>query len=500
MHRLYYKTTLFMRNSTFSTYNFVVFICLMIGSQTIYAQTISGIVKDKETEETLSFASINSAGTYGVITNSAGEFTLQTKYLSPKDSLTFSSLGYESKRMALKDIDEKTIYLHPTSFELAEVFLTNKEWTPEEIIAKVIENASENYVSGTQKFSIFKRAKEKLKNEDLDIDFRRINFLSRSERKSFNEELEGLIEKGNEENQTYQDSYFHLYQHEDEFKLDPVLATRLGNPDEEKSVDKILEDASQIIRKRLKSANTFTVKSGLFKIQDSLDIQVSNSVDSLNTKLSKNELSRLIKKYDFSEEIALDFIRNPENFDYELEGVTNLGEEFVYQINFEPQKNKYKYRGYLFISAETFAVVQMNYQLVEPQNSPGVLKFLFGIQHELNASSETVVFQQNNSGKYNLKYVHVLRDEKVYLNRKIKFIENSSSSDRIKLKAKLLIDQVQLSDKQYMFVNSEEISSDAYDDLTEAEKIPLRIIRQYDPEIWKDYNIISPDKAMREFN
>src|SRR5690625_77501 len=489
-----------MHNSTFSIYNFVIFLCLIVGSQSIYAQTVSGVLKDNETEKALSFATINSSGTYGVITNSAGEFALQTKYLSPDDSLTFSSLGYESKRMALKDIDRKTIYLHPTSFELAEVFLTNKELTPEEILERVIENTSENYESGFQKFSIFKRAKENLKNEELDIDFRRINFLSRSERKSFNQELERLIEKGNDENQTYQDTYFHLYQSEDEFKLDPVLATRLGDPDKEKSIDKVLEDASKIIREKLKSAHTFKVKSGLFKLQDSLDIAVNTSADSLNVKWNKRELSRLIEKYDFAEKIDLDFIKNPKDFNYELEGVTNLGDEFVYQINFEPRKRKFKYRGELFVSDESFAIAQMNYQLLEPQNSPGILKFLFGVQHQLNASTETAVFQKNNSGKYNLKYVHALQDQKVYLNRKIKFIENSPSSDRIKLKAKLLIDQVQLSDKQYMFVNTEEISSDIYDELTEEEKVPLRIIRQYDPKIWENYNIISPDKAMREFN
>lgn len=488
-----------MRHKNFAILNFIFFICLFIGSQSVVAQTVSGVLKDKETKQALSFANINSAGTYGVITNSAGEFTLQTKYLSPEDSLTFSSLGYESKRIALEDIDEKTIYLHPTTFELGEVFLTNKQLTPEEIIERVSENASQNYDSGFQKFSIFKRAKENIKNQELDIDFRRINFLSRSERKSFNQEVEKLISKANEENQTYQDTYIHLYQKGDEFKLDPVLATRLGDPDKEKSVDKILEDAGKIISNKLKSAHTFKVKSGLLKVQDSLDIHISKSTDSLNMKSDKSELESLIKRYDFAKTINLDFIKNPKNFEYELEGITNLGDEFVYHINFEPRKSKFKYRGNLFISAETFAVVQMSYQLVEPQKSPGILKTLMGIQVELNASSETAVFYKNEAGKYNLKYVHVLQDQKMYLNRKIKFIENNPESDRIVLKAKLLIDQVQLADKQYMFVNIDKIDTDIYQNFTGEVEIPLKIIRKYDPKIWEDYNIISPDKAMRAF-
>lgn len=489
-----------MHKNNFFIFSFFLFIISLIGNQSVYSQTVSGILKDKETNETLPFVNINSTGTYGVITNLDGEFIIQTKYLSAEDSLVFSSMGYQSKRMALQDIDKKTIYLHPTFFEIGEIYLTNKQLTPEEILEKVIENISMNYDSGFQKYSIFKRKEEVSKNNEIDIDFRKMNILNRAERKDFNQELKNVIQKGDVENQIYQDSYFHLYQNDEtEFKLDPILATRLEDPDKDTSVERALEDAMKIIKEKLKSANTFKVKSGLFKIQDSLKIQANSNMDSLDIKSSKDELVQLIKKYDFAQAIDFDFITKPQNFHYNINAITNLDDELVYEINFEPRKSKFKYQGKLYIAIDSFAIVKMDYQIIEPQKSSGILKFTLGIQHHLNAFSETVVFQKNKSGKYNLKYIHRLQDEQVYLNRNIQFIENSESSDRIELKAKFLVDQSQLSDRQYMFVNVDKISSDSYKSITEEVRIPLRIIRKYDASIWEDYNIISPDKTMRAF-
>lgn len=483
-----------------SVLHLVVFISLLIGSQTIYAQTISGLLKDSETNQALPFVNISTSGTYGVITNSEGEFTIQTKYLSDKDTLYISSLGYDSKRISLQDIDENPIYLHPTSFTLAEVFLTNKELSVEDILEKFMEHASKNYVSDFQKFSIFKREKANVRNDKMEIDFKRINFMSRAERKAFNKDFNNQIQKSGKENQTFQDTYFHLYQNDkSEFKLDPVLATRLGDPDQEKSIDKVLNNAGKTIKEKLKSAHTFKVKSGLFKIQDSLDIQVNNSTDSLKLERSKSELGRLIKKYDFVKSIDLTFIKNSESFDYELKGVTNLGEEFVYQISFEPKKSKFLYRGELFISAETFALIKLNYAIVEPQLSPGVLKTLLGVQVELINSMESAIFQKDPSGKYHLKYVHQIQDQQTYLNRNIRFIENSQDSNRMILKANFLANQNMQTDSQYMIVNMEEINPDAFKNFEDKVDIPLRIIREYDPTIWEDYNIISPEKSMREF-
>ena len=483
-----------------SALHLIVFISLLIGSQTIYAQPISGVLKDGETDQALPFVNISTSSTYGVITNSEGEFTIQTNYLSEKDTLYFSSLGYDSKRISLQDIDEKPIYLHPTSFTLTEVFLTNKELSAEEILKRFIENASENYISDFQKFSIFKREKENIRNDKMEVDFKKANFLSRAERKAFNENLNNQIQKSGNENQTFQDTYFHLYQNDQsEFKLDPVLATRLGDPDKEKSIDKVLVDAGETIKNKLKSNHTFKVKSGLLKLQDSLNIQANKSTDSLKMDRNKSELGRLIEKYDFGKSIDLDFIKNPKDFDYQLIGVTNLGEEFVYQISFEPRKSKFLYRGELFISAETFALIKLNYAIVEPQRTPGILKTVLGVHHELIDSMESAVFQKDTSQKYHLKYVHRIENQQTYLNRNIKFIENSPDSDRMTLKAKLLVDQNLQSDSQYMMVNIEKIQPDTFKNLEDKVDIPLRIIRKYDPAIWEDYNIISPDKSMREF-
>jgi|SRR5690625_3603726 len=478
---------------------FLSFPLWLFSHQNLKAQTFSGTVKDQSTQQRISFVNISSSGTYGTISNQDGEFNLQLKYLTKNDTIYFSSLGYESKEFALKDLKEKMVFLKPTSFTLEEVFITNKELSAEEILQKVVQNAPKNYQHGNNKYGVFKREKENLKNDDLDIDFRRINFLNKKQRQAFNEELASLGKKSKEVNENYIDTYVLLFKNDEEYKIDPVLATKLADPDKENSVDKILLDVGEIIKEKLERANTFKVKSGLFTLQDSLEIQINSDVDSLNIKWGKNELTRLFKKYDFSEKIDFDFISSPQNFNYQLEGITNMGDEFIYKIHFEPRKNKFKYRGDLFISAESFAILKMNYELVEPEKSPGILRMTFGIQMELKTATETAVFQKDQEENYFLKYVHRLRDEQVYLNRNIRFIENTTEADKIVLKTKFKIDQSRQTNSQFLFNSLGEYSNQEFQQLTEKDKIPLQILRKYDPQVWEEYNIISPEKEIRTF-
>lgn len=100
-------------------------ILLFTISTTVLAQTYSGIVMDKETNEPLKYVSIGIVGKdVGTVSNDDGSFFFEIDDQFSQDSLLFSYIGYEaqSRRIAaLNKNKQEIIYLEPKSTLLSEV-------------------------------------------------------------------------------------------------------------------------------------------------------------------------------------------------------------------------------------------------------------------------------------------------------------------------------------------------------------------------------------------
>ena len=103
---------------------------------------VSGTVVDDKTGEKLRQVSV-SAGRISVVTNEDGDFTLKLNQLSPVISI--SHLGYKTQRLNLKD--KKTeglrISLVPTSFQLREIVVRNRN--ARELVDIAIDKIPDNY-------------------------------------------------------------------------------------------------------------------------------------------------------------------------------------------------------------------------------------------------------------------------------------------------------------------------------------------------------------------
>lgn len=487
----------------FKSYSFTVFIFLTLGLcvHQVEAQAVSGVLRDKKTDETIPFADIKTGDKYGAITNKQGEFNIQTKNLKATDSVVFSSMGFQRKSIALKDLDQETVYLSPEINRLDDVYLMDKKPDPREILEKVREKADENYASTYQKYSIFKRKSETARPKKLELDFKRVSFLSRKKRKHFNQKLEEVAANSDITSHIYKDSYVNLYQGDaGEFKLKQNLATELSNPDKQVSTNGLVHRVFNLIGDKLKSAKTFKVRSGIFPLEDSWDIQeYIKEKDSLKTDERKKDFVALFQKYNLSTGPHFEFITKPTDYAYTLEGLTNYNEELVYAISFRPRTGDAKFKGKLHVSTSSFAVLKLTYELTEEESTPGIIKFFLGIKHETNAKSGMAVYRKNAEGTYASRYISVSGRERFYLNRRLALIENSDKSSRIKVKAKIHVDIHQGNDEQYLFVKSENISESDYADFSESSGITIEHIQKYDPQIWEEYNIIAPDEAIRNF-
>lgn len=122
--------------------NIILFLFLLVSVQMGLAQTISGVVLDKEYETPLENVNIYIANTeIGTATNDNGKFRLKLNSLvSPSDSLTFSSVGYKTLKIALSNLNNKanTILMSELTNELGEVVVGGKRKLQEKLRYKVL--------------------------------------------------------------------------------------------------------------------------------------------------------------------------------------------------------------------------------------------------------------------------------------------------------------------------------------------------------------------------
>jgi len=89
---------------------------------------IKANIKDKETQFAIPYASASIIGTsLGTLTNQLGELELQVASISVNDTLKISAIGYEDKKVIIKDITSYNIYLTPIVYDLTEVKIKPKK-------------------------------------------------------------------------------------------------------------------------------------------------------------------------------------------------------------------------------------------------------------------------------------------------------------------------------------------------------------------------------------
>ncbi|MEM9895599.1 MAG: carboxypeptidase-like regulatory domain-containing protein [Bacteroidota bacterium] len=131
----------------------------------VYSQgefiTISGRIVDAETQEPLSFATLNiQYSAKGVVANEAGEFefTFQKEHLS--DTIVFSMTGYQTEKALAQSLSvdkRNTIELVSKEVMLAEVVVTDKKLTALEILELAKKNIKSNYPTKPFEFQAFYR-------------------------------------------------------------------------------------------------------------------------------------------------------------------------------------------------------------------------------------------------------------------------------------------------------------------------------------------------------
>lgn len=484
--------------------NVFLFIVLLFSISTS-AQNIKGLVLDKDTQLAVPYAAVQINSYKGTITNDEGYFSIDLSEDTP-EVLNISSMGYEQLSIPVSNLTDElnTIQLTPAVIVLNEVLLENKMPTAEDIIRKVTNALPINYDSSLQRYQMFYRETAYMEFENLDLTINKATGVTKKRVSRASEQLDSLansiITSKMIEFKDYSGDI--LLKNKDSAKIAIQKATKLLDSKKDFSIDKIQERAQNIILQYLDTTLTYKLKTGLFKIEDSLSLDQDESEKERTNEFSMDNINSgvigSLKRGQFYEEAFMSKILDPDLYRYSFVDASFLDGSYIYVVSFRPRKAKSKFSGTLYISANDYAIVKADYAYSKGKEGTKVnLKLLLGIKYIEHINNGTVIFRRNTKGSYYPYYIKKESGNYIYLKRPLKFIENSS--DKYKVSFDFLLEGGSREKQELLILNTNVLATKEYEGYIAPEEVPYTLLERFEPTIWQNNQIIEPLEEMKNF-
>lgn len=496
-------------------HRFLLLLFLWVFSVDCLAQApVSGLTLDAETAEPLPYANIVILGRQkGAVSNSEGYFVLDARNMTPGDTVIFSYLGYESLKISFGDLRNKSnIYLKPAPINLKEVQVLSGTLTAEEIIQRVRENYQRNYPAPDQKRRVFYHKYEKtLLPQTNQIEVKKSD-LAGMDKKAVEEFLSLLPNQFTE----YQDAIVDLYNHGEMRKLKPIEAVSLEEGSMEaigKEMEERLTGLLDDIEKSRGNEDIFyKFRTGIFAMKvnpsgNTDSVWIKQRADSLNyilpVKLVKEEIAAIIADYTTPEGKHWEFINKPHRYNYVLEEPTVLNDELVYKITFSSAKNarnKGLYEGEMYISTDTYAILQLDFAFAEGKSADNIQ--LMGFGHSTRFRGARVIFEKF-AGAYHLKYVSTRHRETASIERQFSILKKrrrtlfNKTLGEVKLDLRLFFDMT--GEREILILNREEIGSTQFQRIDEPATMKFRKKYAYTQEMWDNGTVVAPGPELKKY-
>jgi len=492
--------------NTLSKYILILLSALLVSGMT--AQTVSARLIDDKTQEPIPFATIELSENQGVISNEDGVFTINPDQLKKiKDSVYISSMGYERKGIWITSLTDSLVRLSPKSFELKGVFLSSNPLSAEEVIEKVKENMNKNYdVQELSRKKIFFRQSDYNTMKKVDFAFKKSTIEELD--KELIDSIASLVPR---ESSYYREAVGDFYGNYKKHKLYVDKAAELYDKSKDVSVDGLSERLETIFEENVKPNSYLKIKSGLFGTKVQLDsiaeanedankvkVEVENSTKHDFQEQIKYRISELYTQLFFNEYSKIDILTKSNRYEFEIRDYTFIDDEPVYIIDFSP-KGKKDFKGTAFVNIDDFAIVRLEFDNVRPLFTFGLL----GVKYGENVYRGKMLFAKNSSGSYSPRYLELENGNYFGVDRPLKVIEkNKFVKGRRKqneLSLNIDVKGTSLSKYEMVIFNSEDISSEAYEAVSENENVEATYLSKYDPTFWTGYTIMEPNAAIQAF-
>ena len=428
---------------------------VICGFNFTFSQIITGKVISSSDSKIIENVAIQTDKDTGTFTNLSGLYTINIESIN---TITFSCLGYATKSIAVEKLKQLnfTIVLEETSNELNEVFISNKPISLDSLMIKATRSMNENYISEAVKQDFYVMERQKMNFKKLELDLKKSTLLSRKNKKeaqkdlvnfakslmktppSFSKELRGsLISKKATNKKT--GKKFRIS------KIKDIDGYRNVGVSKNLTLDNIEEKLQNIILRHLNKDKTYKIKSGLFKVEDSLSYkEISKAGDSIKKDNSFNQSSAISRineienKGFFTTKNAQYNFLNRRYYNHKLKESEALGAENYYVIIFNPRKSKAKFSGKIYIDPFDYTLKKVIYKFAEGKRGKSLnLKWTLGVKFSENEKATTLLFEKTASGKVYTSYYKNEYKNYAYVNRPIKFIENSKDKEKVKFNIKI---------------------------------------------------------------
>ena len=415
-------------------------IAILCFSSVIHAQSVTFKLVDNSTSEVIPFASIQTGPSEGTISNEEGIFSLQLADLK-SPFLKISSMGYQTLQIPKDDLGEysEIIYLTPAVIQLNEVQLGGKVPEVDEIIALAKENIIQNYPNTKTNYELFYREASGMRFSELIFELEKDSDLNREALKKADFELRKLAHDLAERDQrSFIDLSGMLALEKDSTALLEIKEFRhLIDPNQELDIDKIQERAKGLFTSHLDTTKTYVLKSGIFKIEDSLNPKSefgNGDSDSMEIKSLNERLTSLTHAATWKSKGRLSQFLNSSLYRYQLQKATYFDGNYVYAITFIPKSRKALYTGTLYIDTISFGVLRVNYHYAPDRNGKKInLKLVLGVRYEENESSGIAIFRKDQiTDKLYPYLIQESYENLIYLHRDLKFIANGPIREKVK--------------------------------------------------------------------
>jgi hypothetical protein len=496
--------------------NFRLFIVLTLVSYSAIAQEINLQLRDSLSGEPIPFATVMTNFGENAISNEEGVFRLirETSFV-PEDSLFISCMGFKPFGEAIQQLSDSLLLLSPKAIELNAVILSQNNLSAAEVIKKVRERVKNKYDLSLTKKTFFLRESFDQRWVQRDLKVKKATI------KEFKQAFwDSLFKSIPVKDDWHTESYGALYGDWSEKRQKLVLkrAVELADTINERGYNQIENKITSVIDENVKENSYFKFKSGIFstKVDRNKVIDQESDSTSVNIKKEKeeeefleeeafhrgrkNRLKELFNSLIKRDRLDITVLNKSHLYDYEIINFTYVAGVPVYIISFQPNGKKGKYKGKLYIEAEQYSLIQMEYE-----NVRSIRDFsLLGLSFNAYGRRLQLKFDRFQEDKYQLQYLNIETKFRTGIDRPVKIIEkNKFVKGRRKqneLSGKIHFKLDQKRSVTLVVFDSEKVNEKAFESLQETKVFTPAKKDSYDPDFWEGYTIMEPNKAIKTFS
>ena len=479
------------------------------GLSAAFSQEITGKVIHFISEKGIADVAIQSNKNFDTTSDKFGNFKID---VSKINQLTFSYLGFETKTVLVSNIIENNfiVSLKEVSTELNEIEINTSKITLDSLLAKTARNMEINTIKHKTKRDFYTTENTKINFKNIELDLKSSSLLNRNNRKLAANELNNFSKKIMESNADFSTEFVGKLKSKSHFVeklkkpffikiIDSLFGFR--NVDDTKSftINNIEDKMQQLILKYLNKEKSYKIKSGLFKVEDSISLKrlekYKDSVDSRNTftKFKPESLldEALKKEILFENEDENNFL-STKYYEHQLAQNDLFSNHKHFVILFSPRKSKSKFTGKIYINPADFSVSKVEYQYAKGKRGQHLnLKFLLGIKFSEDIKKGEIHFKKNTANNYYVNYFKESFGNNIYANRPFKFIENSEERNKVKFNLKIEFSTLQTI--EVLFQNVNPISSESFKKMNTKnrnKRISYITAIQHQNSNWKNKQLI----------